>query len=435
MVNYTICSKANSPIQANFSAFTVENNIIHIAAVGTLTKRVKVISAVAQYRHCNNDGQCELKTEFPLPNLCPIIAIKSVFGDAIGNYFQPPVRCPINAGSYKWKVTKQIKELSCFVQVKNCIDDRKCKPIAEFPLPNVCPVLSFKSIFGDAIGNYFNPPVKCPVSVRTYKYNFTMAIPPILLVAEIKEKTVFSVLANFFINKSTGKVTKRATLISATAQYKHCSNNGQCEVKMEIPLPNICPILSVKSVFGDAIGNYYDPPVRCPLNAGTYKFNFTINLKPIMNYLEMLQMNSTFINSKLLFISSIILILMMQSMCDANTQADVFQRHTRGKKLCGRALSETLSNVCALYNMEKKSGDDYDTFPYNEPMQQDWNQEVILPDYNSPFMRKIAAAAFTPTSFRRIRRGIHDECCRKPCSINELKSYCNRNGGYNDLNN
>lgn len=23
-----------------------------------------------------------------------------------------------------------------------------------------------------------------------------------------------------------------------------------------------------------------------------------------------------------------------------------------------------------------------------------------------------------------IRRGVYDECCRKPCSINELKSYC-----------
>lgn len=80
------------------------------------------------------------------------------------------------------------------------------------------------------------------------------------------------------------------------------------------------------------------------------------------------------------------------------------------------------------------TGDDYDTFPYNEPMQQDWNQEVILPQYNSPFMKKLAAAALSPTSFRRIRRGIHDECCRKSCTMNELTSYCDRNGGYNSLN-
>lgn len=70
----------------------------------------------------------------------------------------------------------------------------------------------------------------------------------------------------------------------------------------------------------------------------------------------MLQTKSALINAKSLFISTIVLLLMMHVMCDANTQPELFQRHTR-KRLCGRALSETLSSICALYNgMEKKSG-------------------------------------------------------------------------------
>lgn len=26
-----------------------------------------------------------------------------------------------------------------------------------------------------------------------------------------------------------------------------------------------------------------------------------------------------------------------------------------------------------------------------------------------------------------VRRGVYDECCRKPCSVQELKSYCKKN--------
>lgn len=68
----------------------------------------------------------------------------------------------------------------------------------------------------------------------------------------------------------------------------------------------------------------------------------------------MLQTKSALYNAKLLFISTIILLLMMHVLCDP--ESEVFQRHTR-KRLCGRALSETLANVCLVYGKEKKSGE------------------------------------------------------------------------------
>lgn len=41
----------------------------------------------------------------------------------------------------------------------------------------------------------------------------------------------------------------------------------------------------------------------------------------------------------------------------------------------------------------------------------------------------VPEAATIRTRFRREwypRRGVYDECCRKPCSVQELKSYCKR---------
>ncbi|XP_063695473.1 bombyxin B-1 homolog [Culicoides brevitarsis] len=147
----------------------------------------------------------------------------------------------------------------------------------------------------------------------------------------------------------------------------------------------------------------------------------------------MLQTLQTLINAKQLFITTVVVVLMMQAMtCDANNQPELFQRHTR-KRLCGAVLSDTLQLICSMY-VEKKSADDYDTFPYNEPMQKDWNGEMIIPGQeNSPFLNKIAAAALPQSGFRRIRRGVSD-CCRKSCSMSELMSYCNRKGGLNSYN-
>ena len=39
----------------------------------------------------------------------------------------------------------------------------------------------------------------------------------------------------------------------------------------------------------------------------------------------------------------------------------------------------------------------------------------------------------SPEVFQRKLRGIYDECCAKPCTINELKSYCGTKNTRNKL--
>lgn len=45
-------------------------------------------------------------------------------------------------------------------------------------------------------------------------------------------------------------------------------------------------------------------------------------------------------------------------------------------------------------------------------------------DEDSIFLNKIAGLSRMPNHFRRNRRGIVDECCRKSCSLTELSAYC-----------
>jgi len=50
-----------------------------------------------------------------------------------------------------------------------------------------------------------------------------------------------------------------------------------------------------------------------------------------------------------------------------------------------------------------------------------------LEDYNAidyPYLKK-EEMSFMPSRFRRsIKRSIIDECCRRPCYLSELKTYC-----------
>lgn len=60
--------------------------------------------------------------------------------------------------------------------------------------------------------------------------------------------------------------------------------------------------------------------------------------------------------------------------------------------------------------------------------------EMEIDDYNYgyddsyPFRSRASANAmmgrFGGGRFRRQSRGVHDECCVKPCSVSELRSYC-----------
>lgn len=41
-----------------------------------------------------------------------------------------------------------------------------------------------------------------------------------------------------------------------------------------------------------------------------------------------------------------------------------------------------------------------------------------------PFIGRTNGLRMMPDRFRRFTRGIAEECCKKSCSLNELRSYC-----------
>lgn len=57
---------------------------------------------------------------------------------------------------------------------------------------------------------------------------------------------------------------------------------------------------------------------------------------------------------------------------------------------------------------------------------EDYQQPSYLDDAKLPFpyRSRSKAAALLSGSFRRYTRGVTDECCKKACTIPELKTYC-----------
>lgn len=74
------------------------------------------------------------------------------------------------------------------------------------------------------------------------------------------------------------------------------------------------------------------------------------------------------------------------------------------------------------YNFVDESFDEY---PYND------QPAIDLPiQYQTyAYLSKLAPDTAVRSRVRRDwinRRGVYDECCRKPCSVQELRSYCKR---------
>ncbi|XP_044018615.1 LIRP-like isoform X2 [Aphidius gifuensis] len=99
-----------------------------------------------------------------------------------------------------------------------------------------------------------------------------------------------------------------------------------------------------------------------------------------------------------------------------NCQSDLYdyirkRPEKQAEYYCGQKLSNALELICGgIYNgMIKKNNQelDMDNFAYF---------------YNNWPLR--STASFGIGRFRRQSRGIHDECCLKPCSASELRSYC-----------
>ncbi|XP_012265008.1 LIRP [Athalia rosae] len=111
----------------------------------------------------------------------------------------------------------------------------------------------------------------------------------------------------------------------------------------------------------------------------------------------------------------------------SRAQSDIFrfgekrQSQNTQNKYCGKNLSNALQLLCnGVYaQMFKKGGQEMemDDYPYGY-------------DDSYPFRTRASANAmmgrFGGGRFRRQSRGVHDECCVKPCSVSELTSYCGR---------
>lgn len=124
-------------------------------------------------------------------------------------------------------------------------------------------------------------------------------------------------------------------------------------------------------------------------------------------------MQSTKIGTKIFLLGVILLILAVIS--DAK-----FDRQVRAasRKFCGAHLVDTLSILCENgYNSFSKksvSSEDY----YIDQLEE---RAVQIPGF--PFVPK-SNRMISENSFRRIGRGVTDECCQKSCSFVELRSYC-----------
>ncbi|XP_054263844.1 bombyxin A-3 homolog [Macrosteles quadrilineatus] len=89
------------------------------------------------------------------------------------------------------------------------------------------------------------------------------------------------------------------------------------------------------------------------------------------------------------------------------------------KHYCGKELRRNLMFLCdSIYKRSSSDG---------TSGHEDWVMNLIGmedPQMIYPFRSRAKAFAVIPEYFRRQTRGVADECCSKPCTIDELSSYC-----------
>ncbi|XP_055912896.1 probable insulin-like peptide 3 [Eupeodes corollae] len=89
------------------------------------------------------------------------------------------------------------------------------------------------------------------------------------------------------------------------------------------------------------------------------------------------------------------------------------------EKFCGQKLNQALSVICdgSYPNIPVKK-----SIAPEEDYKSDFEDDFINALEYSPFMSKQLLETLTKT--RRRRLGIADECCKKACTMDELKTYC-----------
>ncbi|KAH8317012.1 hypothetical protein KR074_008873, partial [Drosophila pseudoananassae] len=91
--------------------------------------------------------------------------------------------------------------------------------------------------------------------------------------------------------------------------------------------------------------------------------------------------------------------------------------HVQGNMiLCGQELPEALNRICQ-YGYNQKFKRTFDLTHLNAIEDEGLEESSLL-------WRMLGESSNQLMKTRRRRLGIFDECCRKPCSRNELLRYC-----------
>ncbi|XP_018572597.1 bombyxin E-1-like [Anoplophora glabripennis] len=102
---------------------------------------------------------------------------------------------------------------------------------------------------------------------------------------------------------------------------------------------------------------------------------------------------------------------------------------TKRTRFCGSHLTNTLSMICQgrYPSYEKKSfGDGLGISEYEGDYDDASEAEIDF-----PFLSKALAKSFVPQKVRR--QGVVSECCHKSCTLNELRYYYGETLAYNEV--
>ncbi|KAK9300368.1 hypothetical protein QLX08_006910 [Tetragonisca angustula] len=124
--------------------------------------------------------------------------------------------------------------------------------------------------------------------------------------------------------------------------------------------------------------------------------------------------------NRLYTLVSLMLLTVILMPIAGHAQSDMFQYGQKEQSMsemhqyCGRMLSSTLEIMCgSVYNPRfKKSNQEMEMDNY---MGYSYDLHSYLKSYKN---------AVEMIKFRRNTRGVHEECCLKSCTTEELRSYC-----------
>lgn len=66
-------------------------------------------------------------------------------------------------------------------------------------------------------------------------------------------------------------------------EYKRCKmQTNECFGNLEFPVPSLCALFTIKTIFGQGIGSSFTPKMSCPIKRGMYAYNFKLDLNKIV---------------------------------------------------------------------------------------------------------------------------------------------------------